>query len=88
MNNLDWIIYLAIGIILIAMSLNLIRFFKGPSVVDKVVAFDVISLSGLVLIGTVAVLTNRVIYIDVAIVYGLLSFIGVIVVAKYLQKGL
>jgi len=79
---------LAIGIILIAMSLNLIRFFKGPSVVDKVVAFDVISLSGLVLIGTVAVLTNRVIYIDVAIVYGLLSFIGVIVVAKYLQKGL
>lgn len=88
MNNLDWIIYLAIGIIIIAMSLNLIRFFKGPSVVDKVVAFDVISLSGLVLIGTVAVLTNRVIYIDVAIVYGLLSFIGVIVVAKYLQKGL
>jgi len=79
---------LAIGIIIIAMSLNLIRFFKGPSVVDKVVAFDVISLSGLVLIGTVAVLTNRVIYIDVAIVYGLLSFIGVIVVAKYLQKGL
>jgi multicomponent Na+:H+ antiporter subunit F len=27
-------------------------------------------------------------YLDVAIVYGLLSFLGVIIVAKYLERGL
>ncbi|HBF87228.1 MAG TPA: cation:proton antiporter [Bacteroidales bacterium] len=88
MINTDFIIYVAVAILLIAMFLNMLRFIKGPTLVDKIIAFDVLSISGLVLIGILAILSNRMIYIDVAIVYGLLSFMGVIVVAKYIQKGL
>lgn len=71
-----------------AFLLALWRFFVGPSDADRVVAFDtltVISLSGIVL---VAYLEGRGIYLDVALVYALLSFLGVIVVARHLERGL
>ncbi|OQY38940.1 MAG: hypothetical protein B6226_02825 [Candidatus Cloacimonetes bacterium 4572_65] len=35
-----------------------------------------------------ALLFNRVIYLDVSLVYGLLSFLGVIAVARYLEGGI
>ena len=84
----EMIVYIAVGVMTIAMFLAMVRFIKGPSVVDRVVAFDPLTISSLVIISVIAMLSNRMIYFDVAIVYGLLSFIGVIVVAKYIQKGL
>ena len=71
-----------------AFLLALWRFFLGPSDADRVVAFDVltiITISGIVL---VAFLEGRGIYLDVALVYALLSFLGVITVARYLERGL
>ena len=88
MINPEIIIYVAVAIMGLAMFLAMVRFVKGPSVVDRVVAFDSLTITSLVIISIIAVLSNRMIYFDVAIVYGLLSFIGVIVVAKYLKKGL
>ena len=88
MINAEMIVYAAIGMFTLAMLLAMVRFVKGPSVVDRVVAFDSLTVTSLILISIIAALSNRMIYFDVAIVYGLLSFIGVIVVAKYIQKGL
>ncbi len=83
----DFLVYIAAGIASLAFLLSLYRFMRGPVAVDRVVAFDVltiISLTGIVLI---AVLEGRTIYLDLALVYALLSFLGVIVVAKYLEGG-
>ena len=88
MINAETIVYVAVGIMMLAMLLAMVRFVKGPSIVDRVVAFDSLTVTSLVIISVIAALSNRMIYFDVAIVYGLLSFIGVIVVAKYIQKGL
>lgn len=63
------------------------RFVFGPRTCDRVVAFDVltvISMAGIVL---VALATGRAIYLDVALVYALLSFLGVIVAARYIEGG-
>ncbi len=81
------LIYLAAALVGMAFLLALFRFFKGPSAADRVVAFDVltiVSISGIVL---VSLAEGRGIYLDVALVYGLLSFLGVIVVARYLERG-
>ena len=79
------ILYTAGGLILIAMLLSLIRFIKGPSSADRIMAFDVMTVSSIALI---AFFNNRIIYLDVALVYGLLSFTGVIVIARFIEKGL
>jgi len=86
MDNI--VIYIALIMLMITLLAGLIRFIKGPSVVDRVVGFDSMTITSLVMIGVIAFLSNRAIYLDVAVVYGFLSFLGVIIVAKYIQGGL
>jgi len=75
-------------IILLALLLAAIRFLLGPTTVDRVVAFDGLTIVSLGLIALVSHFSSRGIYIDVAIVYAFLSFLGVIAFARYLEGGL
>lgn len=72
----------------LALVLALVRFLRGPETADRVVAFDVLTIVGITAIVLVALAAGRGIYLDVALVYALLSFLGVIVVARYLERGL
>ncbi len=81
-------IYISVAISLISILVALIRFVKGPEKVDRIVAIDVISIIGLTLILLMSTIMKRIIYIDVAIVYAILGFIGVIVVSRFLKRGL
>ena len=83
----DWLLLPAAALVGLALTLALVRFLRGPRALDRVVAFDgltIVSLSAIVLAGLV---TGRAIYLDVALVYALLSFLGVIVAARYLEGG-
>ncbi|SDI84531.1 monovalent cation/H+ antiporter complex subunit F [Aliiruegeria lutimaris] len=74
-------------IAMLAFALGFWRFVVGPRPVDRIVAFDgltVIAVTGLVL---AALVSGRGIYLDVALVYALLSFLGVIVAARYIEGG-
>ncbi|MCW2309084.1 monovalent cation/H+ antiporter complex subunit F [Rhodobium gokarnense] len=68
-----------------AFFLALVRFVKGPRAVDRVIAFDVLTIIAITGMVLVALVEGRVIYLDVALVYALLSFLGVIVIARYLE---
>jgi len=78
-------------LVVIALSfcviLSLIRVFRGPTAPDRVVGVDTINT--MVIVGMVAfgAALREVIYIDVAIVYALLSFISTLFIAKYLEGG-
>lgn len=75
-------------IALVAMLLAVFRMIKGPDVADRVVALDVMTIISISLIVFIASMARRIIYIDVAMVYALISFIGVIAIARYLERGL
>lgn len=83
----DILIYTATAITGLALLLALYRFLKGPTPADRVVAFDTLTLMTVTLIVIVALAEGRGIYLDVAVVYALLSFLGVIAVARYLERG-
>lgn len=74
---------LAGGGFLLALS----RFAKGPTTADRVVAFDVLTIVAVTGIVLAALAEGRGIYLDVALVYALLSFLGVIAVARFLERG-
>lgn len=82
------ILYIALGFIGLAVILTLIRFIKGNTSVDRVIALDVLTISSLALIGLIAHFADRVIYMDIALVYGLLSFTAVLIIARYFERGL
>jgi len=75
-------------IALAAIILSLVRLIKGPTAADRTVALDTMTIVSISLIVFIAVLTRRIIYYDVAMVYALLSFIGVVAIARYLERGL
>ncbi|NJE05066.1 cation:proton antiporter [Thermococcus sp. M36] len=80
--------FYAAVIVMIGAFLALLRVFFGPSVPDRVVGVDTLNtliVAGMVLLGAAY---DRTIYIDIAIVYALLSYVGTLAIAKYLQGGL
>jgi multicomponent Na+:H+ antiporter subunit F len=82
-------IALNVAFVLIFFSIvfGIIRLVIGPDTVDRVVAVDLLTIIAIALIALLAHIANRYIYLDVALVYGLLSFLGVLAVARYLEKG-
>ena len=83
-------IALTIAFVLIFFSIvfGMIRLVIGPDTVDRVVAIDLLTIIAIAVIGLLAHVANRYIYLDVALVYGLLSFLGVLAVARFLEKGI
>ena len=85
---MTYIIYIAFSFMIAGLFLAAVRFIKGPTAGDRSVALDTLTtilVAGLVLL---AYLFERYIYLDVALVYGVLGFIGVIVIARYLEGAL
>jgi multicomponent Na+:H+ antiporter subunit F len=78
---------IAFVLIFLAMVFGVIRLVIGPDTVDRVVAIDLLTIISIAVIALLAHIANRYIYLDVALVYGLLSFLGVLAVARYLEKG-
>jgi multicomponent Na+:H+ antiporter subunit F len=83
----DLLLTLAGVAVAAAFFLALYRFVVGPHAVDRVVAFDVLTIISVTGIVLTALASGREIYLDVALVYALLSFLGVIVAARYLEGG-
>jgi len=73
--------------LLICVIMAIIRVVRGPTAPDRIVGLDTINtivISSMVIFGAAF---REVIYIDVAIVYALLSFISTLFIAKYLEGG-
>ena len=66
------------------MLLAMVRLVKGPTSADRVVALDAINTLVVAAMIVLAVVFRQVIFVDVAIVYALLSFVGTLYIAKYL----
>jgi multicomponent Na+:H+ antiporter subunit F len=84
----DIILMIAAALILCSIVFGVIRLGIGRTVVDRVAAVDFLTVVSISLIALYAHLGGRSIYLDVALVYGALSFLAVLAVARYLERGL
>lgn len=64
---------------------SMIRVAAGPTIADRIVGVDTINTLVVALMVLLGAAYKQVIFIDVAIVYALLSFVGTLYVAKYLE---
>lgn len=84
----DILFSIAVGLATAAIVLSVLRLARGPSTADRVVALDAMTIVSLSVIAFVALVADRGVYLDVALVYALVSFLGVVAVARYLERGL
>ncbi len=82
------IIHIATVMAMLGVIIAGARFIIGPTAADRTVALDTLTIISISLIVLIALYSGRVIYLDVAMVYGILSFLGVIAIARHLEGGL
>ncbi len=83
-----YIIYYALILMALGIIFSVIRFVKGPTAADRTVAMDTLTTIGVAALVLLGYMFHRFVYVDVALVYAVLGFIGVIVIARYLEGAL
>jgi len=78
------IFFIAIAVLGLLILFSVLRLAIGPTAPDRVVALDTINTLVVGAMILLAVYLGQTIFVDVAIVYALLSFLGTIAISKYL----
>ena len=72
--------------ILVTMVLALFRALRGPSVYDRVLAVNMFGTKTVLLLAVVAYLYGRPDFLDLALTYALINFVGVLAVLEFVQS--
>jgi multicomponent Na+:H+ antiporter subunit F len=80
--------FLVVGIIIACTVLACsYRAIFGPGTFNRIVAANVIGTKAIVLLVVVGYIIERPHFIDVALMYAAISFIGTLIIAKYAERG-
>ena len=69
-------------VILIAIALGLVRAFRGPTLYDRVLAANMIGTLTVLMVAVLGFMTGRPEFLDIAMVYVLISFVSTIAVLR------
>ncbi len=81
-----YIDYVILPILGFSLLLVFIRLFRGPQIVDRVIALDLLITIGVSVIAVYSISTQKSTFIDVAMILALIAFLGTIAFAYYLEK--
>ncbi|MFK4812785.1 cation:proton antiporter [Devosia sp. ZW T5_3] len=75
---------IALVILALALLLSVVRVIIGPSLPDRVLALDLLTVSAMGFVGTIAIRTGLTLYLDIAIALALLGFLATVGFARYI----
>jgi multicomponent K+:H+ antiporter subunit F len=75
------------GALLLALLLNAWRLLRGPGVCDRILALDTLYINALALLVVLGLIWRESVYFEVALLIGLLGFVGTVVLSKFLLRG-
>lgn len=76
---------IAFGMVCVALLMGLLRLLLGPSAGDRIVAADTLSVTTTATIAGIAALLDTPLYLDVAMIFGVLSFVFVVAIARTIE---
>jgi multicomponent Na+:H+ antiporter subunit F len=82
----DLVVFVAFPLLTIAVVLAFVRMVRGPSLPDRVVALDLIATLMIGIIAVYAIATDEPVLLDLAIVLALISFLGTVAFAHYIER--
>lgn len=74
-------------VLVVCIVIALVRIVLGPTAPDRIVGLDTVNTLVVTTMVILGAAFREAIYIDVAIVYALLSFVTTLFIAKYVEKG-
>ena len=73
--------------IIVTMALALMRATLGPTVFDRILAINMFGTKTVLLIAVIGFMTRRPDFLDLALLYALMNFIGVVAVLRFSKYG-
>jgi multicomponent Na+:H+ antiporter subunit F len=86
MSLFNFLYYFILPMLSLAVLLIFVRFAKGPGVVNRIVALDLLITTGIGIIAVYSILTNQSTFLDIAMILALIAFLGTIAFSYYLEK--
>lgn len=77
----------ALAVLLISIILALARLVKGPAAADRIVALDLISILIVAFLAAYSIYAGETSFLDVAIGYALIAFLGTAALARFLMRS-
>ena len=81
---IDWVSLASLVLLALALLLSLARIIIGPTLSDRVLALDLLTVVAMGFIGAIAVRTGLTLYLDIAIALALLGFLATVALARYI----
>jgi multicomponent Na+:H+ antiporter subunit F len=75
------------SVILVAIAVGLVRAFRGPTLYDRVLAANMIGTLTVLMVAVLGFMTGRPEFLDIALVYVLISFVSTIAVLRVHNPG-
>jgi multicomponent Na+:H+ antiporter subunit F len=82
----DIVTMAALAMLALAAALAFLRMLRGPTLPDRVVALDLIGVLIVCVMVAIAAATGEQTYLDVAIVIALVTFVGTVAYARYIER--
>lgn len=86
MSLYDYLYYILLPVLSIAMVLLFVRFLLGPSIADRVIALDLLITTGIGIISIYSIIYNQPTFLDIAMILALIAFLGTVAFSYYLEK--
>ena len=78
---------IALLTVLLGIILCFIRLVRGPGAADRIVALDLISIQIVAFLAVYSVYSRETSFLDVAIAYALIAFLGTVALARFLMRS-
>lgn len=78
-----WVMMTFLFLLLASTALGLYRLVQGPTAPDRIVAFDILAMTGVCLMAYAAIETQNPIFLDIILVWSIVAFLGTAAFAGY-----
>ena len=86
LSGLSTVAAIALAMLSVSLLLAFVRLARGPSLPDRVIALDLISVLAAAITATYAIAAGQAVFLDVAIVLALISFLGTVAFARFVER--
>ncbi|MGB5923453.1 MAG: cation:proton antiporter [Syntrophobacteria bacterium] len=87
-DHINLFLEIVLDVLALAAVVGFVRLLRGPSLPDRVVAFDLLATVGVGISAVYSMAHNQPVFLDVAVVLALISFVGTVAFARYIEKRL
>jgi len=77
----------ALVVLLVSIFLALARLIRGPDAADRIVALDLVSVLTVAFLAAYSIFSGETSFLDVAIGYALIAFLGTVALARFLMRS-